>query len=80
VRTGGKPYGVPCCDVPCCAAERNHRTDNGSPDETNEFHREATSALLHTTACTAAEAGDRLPGGGMTGQCQAGVRTKTDRV
>ena len=61
---------------------RNHnsRNDNSRNDEANHFHLKNTAAFCHTTACPAAEARYRLPGGGMTGQREAAASAKADRI
>jgi hypothetical protein len=68
-----------------CAAKRGHRNgnsryDHSRYDEANDLHTKATAAFHHATACSAAEAGHRLPGGGMTGRGEAGARTKAARI
>lgn len=68
-----------------CAAKRDHRNGNSRYgnsryNEANDFHTKATAAVHHATACPAAEARHRLPGGGMTGRGEAGARTKAARI
>jgi hypothetical protein len=58
----------------------NSRNDNSRNDEANDFHLKTTAACCHTTACPAAEARYRLPGGGMTGQYEAAASAKADRI
>ncbi len=61
-------------------AKRIRDAGRSNADEVSEFIGETTATFCYAVACTAADAGHRLPGGGMTDPQVCGGGRKLARL